>query len=147
MSDVDRVLKLFRQSNGRLISSSEIVDARFDNGKRIIEYSGRITDARERMGCSCGKDPKSCYSQEHIVNVKTNWYQYRSSRKVAEVIPTLQLRPDYMKQREKLREQYRKETDLFKKEIIKQKGLAISALIDKQKQEDEFVESIGKALL
>ncbi len=147
MSDVDRVLKLFRQSNGRLISSSEIVDAKFDNGKRIIEYSGRITNARERIKCSCGKDPKSCYSNEHIVNVKTNWYQYRSSRKVAEVIPTLQLKPDYSKQREELLEEYRRETDLFKKEIIKQKGLAVAALINKQKQEDEFVESIGKALL
>jgi hypothetical protein len=147
MSDVDRVLKLFRQSNGRLISSSEIVDAKFDNGKRIIEYSGRITDARERMGCSCGKDPKSCYSYEHIVNVKTNWYQYRSNRKTTEVIPTLQLRPDYTKQREELLNEYRNETDALKKEIIKQKGLAVAALINKQKQEDESVETIGKALL
>lgn len=146
MSDVDRVLKLFRGSSGRLISSGEIIDAKFDNGKRIVEYTGRITDARERIGCSCGKDPKSCYADEHILNVKTNWYQYRSRRKV-EVIPILNLKPDYAKQREDLLEEYKKESDPMKKEIIKQRGLAVSALLKKQNEDDQFVQSIGKALL
>ncbi|MFM1793913.1 MAG: hypothetical protein RL642_298 [Bacteroidota bacterium] len=146
MSDVDRVLKLFRGSNGRLISSGEIIDAKFDNGKRIVEYTGRITDARERIKCSCGKDPKSCYADEHILNVKNNWYQYRSRRKV-ETIPILNLKPDYVKQREDLLEEYKKESDPMKKEIIKQRGLAVSALLKKQDEDDQFVQSIGKALL
>jgi hypothetical protein len=35
----------------------------------------------------------------------------------------------------------------MKKEIIKQRGLAVSALLKKQDEDDQFVQSIGKALL
>lgn len=81
MTDKDRILAHFRNSGGRLISCSELVDGRFYGTKRIIEYSGRITDARKEVGCTCGQDKDTCTADEHIRNVKTNWYQYSSIKK------------------------------------------------------------------
>lgn len=81
MTDKQRILAHFRNSNGRLISCSELVDGQFYGTKRIIEYTGRIADARKELGCTCGKDQTSCEAQEHIINTKTNWYQYRSDSK------------------------------------------------------------------
>lgn len=148
MSDKTRLLALFRKSNGRLISSSEMVDGKFDNGKRIIEYTGRIKDARDAMGCTCGEDPKRCVSKEHIVNVKTNWYQYQSTKTFrAEEIPVIkQEKPDYKKMRELLVIEYRNEKDAFKRELIKQKGLAIKKLIEQQSQDENMLQEVVKAL-
>lgn len=149
MSDKTRLLALFRQSNGRLITSSEMIDGRFDNGKRIIEYTGRLKDARDEMGCTCGEDPKKCLGSEHIVNVRTNFYQYQTTRPVVEeVIPTLEIeKPDYEKQRKALAKKYLAETDPFKKEAIKQAGLAVRALINKQIEDKKLERNIVEALL
>lgn len=149
MSDKTRLLALFRRSNGRLISSSEMIDGKFDSGKRIIEYTGRLKDARDAMGCTCGDDPKRCVSGEHIVNVKTNWYQYQSTRVIRdEEIPTLKPeKPDYKKMRELLVIEYKKESDPFKKQLITQKGLALKSLIEQQEQSKELISHAEKALL
>ena len=85
MTDAQRILQLFRTSQGRRISCAELVEGNYFGSKKIIEYSGRITDARKIIGCSCGKDPNSCTASEHILNVKRNWYQYRGSLDVVEV--------------------------------------------------------------
>lgn len=54
--------------------------------KKIIEYTGRICDARKELGCTCGESKQLCEAQEHIINVKTNWYQYKSSLPQKEVV-------------------------------------------------------------
>lgn len=79
MTDAQRILALFRHSNGRLITSGEMVAGQFYGKKPIIEYTGRITDARNELGCTCGQDQSTCKAQEHIRNVKQNYYQYVSS--------------------------------------------------------------------
>lgn len=79
MIDRDRILALFRHSGGRLITSGEMVAGQFYGKKPIIEYTGRITDARNELGCTCGQDQSTCKAQEHIRNVKQNYYQYVSS--------------------------------------------------------------------
>lgn len=86
MTHKNRILKLFRNSGGRLISSSELVMGEYYGTKKIIEYTGRITDARRELGCTCGENKHTCQAQEHIVNVKTNWYQYQSSLPQKEVV-------------------------------------------------------------
>lgn len=86
MTHKNRILKLFRNSGGRLISSSELVMGEYYGTKKIIEYTGRITDARKELGCTCGENKHTCQAQEHIVNVKTNWYQYQSSLPQKEVV-------------------------------------------------------------
>jgi hypothetical protein len=88
MTDAQRILQLFRTSQGRRISCAELVEGNYFGSKKIIEYSGRITDARKIIGCSCGKDPNACTASEHILNIKRNWYQYRGSLDVVEVIRT-----------------------------------------------------------
>jgi hypothetical protein len=85
MTDAQRVLQLFKTSQGRRISCAELVEGNYFGSKKIIEYSGRITDARKIIGCSCGKDPNACTASEHILNIKRNWYQYRGSLDVVEV--------------------------------------------------------------
>jgi hypothetical protein len=85
MTDAQRILQLFRTSQGRRISCAELVEGNYFGSKKIIEYSGRITDARKIIGCSCGKDPNACTASEHILNIKRNWYQYRGSLDVVEV--------------------------------------------------------------
>lgn len=86
MTNKNRILALFRNSNGRLISSTELVMGEYYGTKKIIEYTGRICDARKELGCTCGESKQTCEAQEHIVNVKTNWYQYQSSLPKREVV-------------------------------------------------------------
>lgn len=82
MTDKDRVLAFFRTSQGRRIFMREIID-----GLRIVEYTGRITDARKLIDCTCGEDQARCLSSEHIRNVAKGWYQYISLNQT-KAIPT-----------------------------------------------------------
>lgn len=106
MTDRERVLALFRNSNGILISSSMLIDGQYYGTKRIIEYTGRIKDARNEIGCTCGKDQRLCTAQEHIINVKTNWYRYVSSKtkqsNKPELIKTRPLQGDSKKKWEQI---------------------------------------------
>lgn len=113
MTNKNRILALFRNSNGRLISSTELVMGEYYGTKKIIEYTGRICDARKELGCTCGESKQTCEAQEHIVNVKTNWYQYQSSLPKREVIglqrESIMLNTE--QQLAKLRDQYRRARD------------------------------------
>jgi len=72
-----RILKLFENSGGRLISNGEIVAGNFYGTKPIIEYSARICDARKLIGCLCGNSKGLiCRSDKHIKSVKKNYFQY-----------------------------------------------------------------------
>ena len=110
MTNKNRILALFRNSNGRLISSTELVMGEYYGTKKIIEYTGRICDARKELGCTCGESKQTCEAQEHIVNVKTNWYQYQSSLPKREVVglqrESIMLSTE--DQLAKLRDQYRR---------------------------------------
>lgn len=79
MNDMTRVLLLFRQSAGRMITNHEIIRGQFFGTKPILEYTGRITDARKEINCTCGKDKKSCIALEHIISVGDNKFIYKSS--------------------------------------------------------------------
>lgn len=100
MTDVERVLQLFRQYANLEFNHRKIVD-----DLRISEYTGRITDAREVLGCTCGKDKDTCTAREHIVNTRKGYYKFVTP--VKPFIPPAETLIDPEVQLEKLRGQYR----------------------------------------
>lgn len=114
MTDVERVLQLFRQYANLEFNHRKIVD-----DLRISEYTGRITDAREVLGCTCGKDKNTCAAREHIVNTRKGYYKFITP--VKPFIPPMETLIDPEVQLEKLRNQYRearKNGDQWKMEQI-----------------------------
>lgn len=100
MTDVNRVIQLFKDNPNREINHRRIVD-----DLRISEYTGRITDAREILGCTCGKDKTTCQSTEHIVNTRKGYYKFITP--VKPFVPPVETTIDPQRQLERLREQYR----------------------------------------
>ncbi len=97
MTDTQRVLKLFRENPNMELNHRIIV---VEMG--ISEYSGRITNAREELGCTCGKDKDACTASEHIVNTRKGFYKFVTSVEVIkpreeQIMVTL----DELKQRRK----------------------------------------------
>ena len=100
MTDVERVLQLFRQYANLEFNHRKIVD-----DLRISEYTGRITDAREVLGCTCGKDKDTCTAREHIVNTRKGYYKFITP--VKPFTPPEAPKLSVEDQLEKLRDQYR----------------------------------------
>lgn len=100
MTDCERVLQLFRNFANIEINHRRIVD-----DLRISEYTGRIVDAREVLGCTCGKDKDTCTAREHIVNTRKGYYKFITP--VKPFIPPIETLIDPEVQLEKLRNQYR----------------------------------------
>jgi len=114
MTDTLRVLQLFRQYANLEFNHRKIVD-----DLRISEYTGRITDAREVLGCTCGKDKSTCTAREHIVNTRKGYYKFITP--VKPFVPPVETLIDPEVQLEKLRNQYRearKNGDQWKMEQI-----------------------------
>jgi hypothetical protein len=146
MTGKKRIPALFRNSNGRLISATELVMGEYYGSKKIIEYTGRIKDARDEIGCTCGENKNGCQAQEHIVNVKTNWYQYKSSLPKREVVglqrESVMLSTE--QQLAKLRDQYRKaraKNDELRMDLIKRMAHRI-----KNPPERYFFEEVKRSL-
>lgn len=78
MTHKEKILKLFRENEGKEINHRRIIDSE-PAGLGISEYSGRITDLREDFGCTCSESQFGCTAKEHIVNTKKNYYRYESS--------------------------------------------------------------------
>ena len=114
MTDTLRVLQLFRQYANLEFNHRKIVD-----DLRISEYTGRIVDAREVLGCTCGKDKNTCTAREHIVNTRKGYYKFITP--VKPFVPPMETLIDPEVQLEKLRDQYRearKNGDQWKMEQI-----------------------------
>lgn len=74
MTDKQRLLGFFRSNSNREVNAyTEIVGP---EGLRILEYSGRISELREDLGCTCGKEPLYCQAQEHILNTRKGYYKF-----------------------------------------------------------------------
>ena len=100
MTDCERVLQLFRNFANIEINHRRIVD-----DLRISEYTGRIVDAREVLGCTCGKDKDTCAAREHIVNTRKGYYKFITP--VKPFTPPEAPKLSVEDQLEKLRDQYR----------------------------------------
>lgn len=150
MSDVSLVAELFERSGGKLISVEEITSVR-QNGTTMYSYTERIANVRSKWECSCGDDPQHCKANKHIVNIKPGWFQFQSTRLALEAIENVPVleeqKTDYKKIYFDAIEQYRKEKDYFKKELIKQKGIVAKKLWIQQQQDTELLEAARKVLL
>lgn len=150
MSDVSLVAELFERSGGKLISV-EVITAVRQNGTTMHSYTERIANVRSKWQCKCGDDPKYCKANKHIVNIKPGWFKFQSTRlalEAEESVPVLQQEKiDYKQIYLDAIEQYRKESDSFKKELIKQKGIVAKKLWIQQQQDMELLEATRKALI
>lgn len=138
MTDVERVLRLFRDHTNIEINHRMIVD-----DLHISEYTGRITDARDKLGCTCGRDKKSCTALEHIVNTRKGYYRFVSKTPVwkpAPVVVTLGVD----QQLAKLRQQYKQAKargDEVQMDVIKRLAERI-----KNPPKDYFLEDVKSSL-
>jgi len=136
MTDAERVLQLFRNFSNIEINHRKIVD-----DLRISEYTGRIVDAREVLGCTCGKDKDTCTAREHIVNTRKGYYKF--------VTPTKPFTPpeapklSVEDQLEKLRDQYREAKK--RGDEVKMRMIEISANQIKNAK-PTFIQQVQQAL-
>lgn len=79
-----RIYQFLKAHEGKEFNHRKIIDSP-PIGLGISEYSGRLTDIREDIGCTCGKDRDTCTATEHIINVRKNFYKYINSRMVKPV--------------------------------------------------------------
>ena len=147
MTDVQRVLQLFRRSQGKLISNSSISAGQYFGTKPILNWSARITDARDEIKCNCGQDETTCTASEHIRNVKKNWYQYVGVKPVAPKPPAhVYVRPGLVELKlSELRARYRIAGD-FERTIIAAQGKALKRSLDIQLATSAQVQTVMEAL-
>lgn len=125
MTDKQRLLEYFKSKpNTEVNAYTEIVGV---EGLRILEYSGRISDLREDLGCTCGKDPAECTASEHILNTRKGYYKF-----VTFMQPVWQsVDPQTLEEKlEALRIAYKNAPD-SEKPLIKVRGLALKRSQDK----------------
>ncbi len=147
MTDTQRVLQLFRKSGGKLISNSSISAGQYFGTKPILNWSARITDARDEIDCNCGQDQDTCTAVEHIRNVKKNWYRYEGLQPVAPVeLPRVYVDVRQIeKQLQELRIKYASAVGL-QKEIIEIQGKALRRSLEIQKSMSTNVREVMEAL-
>lgn len=153
MTDKERILQLFRNSHGILINVNTIIDGQFYGTKRIIEYTGRISDARKELGCTCGVSVQHCEATEHIQNVKTNWYRYVCNEAETNTIEAVEIDSEAVqkkysqlqKQWKQLRDQYRhtpnKET-LSQLKILEVQGKAVARSLELAERTQDIKEAL-----
>lgn len=73
MTDRERLLAFFRENPNREVNAyTELVAG----GLQILEYTGRISDVREHLGCTCGQDINQCRATEHVQNTRKGYYKF-----------------------------------------------------------------------
>lgn len=136
MTDTQRVLQLFKDHANQEINHRMIVD-----GLRISEYTGRITDARVELNCTCGKDKTTCTAREHIINTRKGYYKFVTP--VAPPVLPVEKKLDPEEQLEKMREQYRE----AKKNNDQRRMNMILRLVDNIKNADPSFEQLVQQTL
>lgn len=88
MIDRDRLLAYFRDHPNQEICCTTLVEGDYYGTKKIIEYTGRIKNARDFLGCTCGEEPLYCQADEHIINTRKGYYKF-----VTQVVEVKELPP------------------------------------------------------
>jgi len=148
LTDSLRVLQLFRKSAGQLISNATIMAGDYFGTKPIATYTARITDARDLIGCTCGLDETTCKAQEHIRNVKKNWYQYVGKQPVKPSGPAKAWVDvqELRRQLEQLRTRY-VTAEGVQKDIIRIQGQALKRSLEIQQGLSSEVHKTMEALV
>lgn len=147
MTDTQRVLTLFRKSGGKLISNSSISAGQYFGTKPILNWSARITDARDEIKCNCGQDETTCTANEHIRNVKKNWYQYVGSQPVKPKEPArVYVDVQHVElQLAQLRREYAA-AEGWRKDVIRIQGVALKRSLELQQSIKPEVRQTMEAL-
>lgn len=147
MTDANRLLAFFRDNPNRDVCCTQLVAGEFYGHKKIIEYTGRLKDARDILGCTCGKDKNSCTASEHIINTRKGFYKFVTSVEVIkpreeQIMVTL----DELKQRRKaLVSEYleaKKKGDEMHMRIVEIRGKAIKNAIEQQERAELIKSSL-----
>lgn len=134
MTDTQRVLKLFRENPSMELNHRIIV---VEMG--ISEYTGRLKNARDMIGCTCGTDKDTCSASEHIINTRKGFYKYVSDR-ITEVIEpkgTMVNLEELKQKRLELVKKYKQAKssgNQFQMRLIEAQGKMIRHAIDKHEQ-------------
>jgi hypothetical protein len=147
MTDAKRILALFRQRPNTEICCTELVMGQFFGTKKIIEYTGRLKNARDILGCTCGEDKNSCTASEHIVNTRKGFYKFITQVEVVkpreeQVVVNLQ---ELKQRREALRDEYREakaKGDQMHMKIVEIRGKAIKNAIEQEERSKLIKESL-----
>jgi autonomous glycyl radical cofactor GrcA len=149
LTNTERVLKLFKASNGVLISNSQIIAGQFYGSTPIAAWSARISDARVVLGCTCGEHDEMCTASEHIRNVKKNWYQYTNDVKPVVKVESeahVNIR-DLEKRINDLINEYNSEPNEWKRSLIKVRGTALRRSLEIEKSNEKVTTQIMENLL
>lgn len=130
--DRQRLLNYLKSNQNREVNAFvEIV-----NGLHILEYTGRLTDARKMIGCVCSSG-LTCTSLEHIINTRKGYYKYINHAPKEDFIErSFMYTLDEMQQKreeliKKLKEA-RKNGDVELEKLITAQGKAIRYAIDRE---------------
>lgn len=139
MTDRDRLLAFLKANKGREINAfTEIV-----NGLHILEYTGRLTDCRKKIGCTCASG-LFCSAKEHIVNTRKGYYKYVDNSIKTDVVERSEEMLTYeekLKKRAEIAEQWRTADPITKVRLKAQiYGLGLT-------KEELNVERVKKALI
>lgn len=145
-NDSQKILEYFRRNPNKEINAYlDIVT----NGLRILEYSGRISGARDIIDCHCAKgDPIDCTSTEHILNTKKGYYKYITNMTPPKVEPK-QFRvsnSDLETRLENLRVEYRSASET-KRKLLEISARRIKEMIAENNSINNLTESVQKELL
>lgn len=129
MTDKQRLLAYFKSKpNTEVNAYLEIVAS----GLRILEYSGRISDIRKDLGCTCGEDQNTCTSREHIRNTRKGFYKFVTGQEEIGEVYMIKFE-DLEKRRQKLARQYveaREKGDEGLMRLIEVQGRAVRRAMD-----------------
>lgn len=80
LPDWKRILYYLKDRGDKEVNINTLIRGQFYGTKRIIEYTGRISDARKKLGCTCGENTETCKADEHIISTRRNFVKYTSGR-------------------------------------------------------------------
>lgn len=152
MNDTQRVLKLFRSSEGRVIRNNEIIQGNFYGTKPVLEYTGRMSDARKIIDCTCGQDKDSCTALEHIISIGNNKFIYKKTGFLSTEKPKKTYNFKTASQEIDASEQLRKleaklESEPNKKQFILMQIRMVKNVIAQQTESSELINTAKGALL
>lgn len=129
--DRQRLLNYLKANEGREVNAFiEIV-----NGLKILEYTGRLTDCRKMIGCTCSSG-LTCTSQEHIINTRKGYYKYIGIKNDKDEEDFMVSMDEMQQKREELVKKYREakaKDDKVMMKIIEVQGKAIRNAIERER--------------
>lgn len=130
MTHVQKMYQYFKQHEGQEVNHRVfIVDL------VISEYTGRMTDLRRKLGCTCSESQTLCSAFEHVRNTRKNYYMYLNEKsavkeKLEERFKSEPIRINIKNELDSVRERLETETDTFKRKTLEFKEKMLLQMSD-----------------